>query len=349
VERALVYRKLGHLGFVRLLGAAALMLLLAWSAPAFAQSAGDRALAEQLFRTGQELMSQNRYAEACPKLAESQRLDPGTGTLLNLAVCHEHEGKLASAWTELNDAATFARRDQRPDRVQYAEQRLAALEPKLSRLTIELAQGGDVPGLEIRLDGEVLGRAALGVAAPVDPGSHTVSASAAGKRPWQTKLDLAAGPAQKSVLIPKLADAPAGSAPGAGPNAADRGLAGPATSGSGGKAQRISAYVLGGAGVVGIGVGSIFGLRAISKNRQSNSDGCIGNQCPPEAATSRRAAASYGNVSTVMFIVGGVALAGAVTLYLTAPRARSETKSPAAQASLTISPGVATLGLRTTW
>jgi len=76
-------------------------------------------------------------------------------------VCHERQGKLASAWTEYNDAATLARRDQRSDRVKYAEQQLAALEPKLARLVIELSAEGDTPGLEIRLDRETLGRPAL--------------------------------------------------------------------------------------------------------------------------------------------------------------------------------------------
>jgi len=321
----------------------ALLSMLAWATPAAAQTTADKALAEQLFRTGQDLMSQNHYAEACPKLAESQRLDPGTGTLLNLAVCHEHEGKLASAWSEFNDAATFARRDQRPDRVQYAEQRVAALEPKLSRLTIQLGPDADVPGLEIRLDGEALGHAVLGIGAPVDPGSHTVSASASGKLAWQTKVDIVEGPEQKTIVVPKLVDAPPGSTPG---SAAP---AGSAVGSGAGKAQRVGAFVLGGVGVAAIGVGSIFGLRAISKNKQSNDDGCSGNQCPPDAAATRRSATSAGNASTILFIVGGAALAGGVTLYLTAPRQRAESKPTLARASITLGPGVASLGLGTTW
>ncbi len=340
MERAVIDKQCGHIRSPGRLALATLTLVLSAPAGVFAQTS-DKALAEQLFRTGQELMSQNRFAEACPKLAESQRLDPGTGTLLNLGVCHEKEGKLASAWSEYNDAATFARRDQRADRVQFAEQHIALLEPKLSRLTVQLAKDADAPGLEIRLDGEVLGQAALGIAAPMDPGSHTLSASATGKLAWQAKIEIAAGPAEKTVLIPTLANAPAGSAPGAA-NA-------PSAKGSG-KAQRVGAYALGGLGVVSLGVGSIFGLRALSKNKESNEQGCVGNMCPRDAAATRRLAKDAGNVSTVMFIVGGVALAGGVTLYLTAPRAQADEAKPAgAQASLTLGPGSANVELTTTW
>ena len=58
----------------------------------------DPAAAEWLFREGRALMKKGDFAPACAKLAESQRLDPAVGTLMNLAECEERIGRTASAW-----------------------------------------------------------------------------------------------------------------------------------------------------------------------------------------------------------------------------------------------------------
>lgn len=179
---------------------------------ASAQAETKAAVADALYRQARDLMAAGKYDEACPKLAQSQQLDPATGTLLNLAACHEKQGKLATAWLEYSDALVAARRDGREDRVQYARERAAELEPKLSRLTLLLAPNADAPGLTIELDGTSVGSAVLGVPTPVDPGKHSVRASAPGKKPQILSIEVAVAD-QQSLSIPPLEDAPAEAAP----------------------------------------------------------------------------------------------------------------------------------------
>ncbi|HMJ10468.1 MAG TPA: hypothetical protein VK524_03625, partial [Polyangiaceae bacterium] len=159
-------------------GAALLLVCALASNSAGAQSSTDAVLAETLYRQGRELMAAGKAAEACPKFAESHRLDPATGTQLNLASCYEAVGKLASAWLAYTEAAVTARRDGRVDRVRFAEERIALLEPKLSRLTINVSPGADAAGLEVRLNGALLGAASRGVPSPVDPGTYRIEATA---------------------------------------------------------------------------------------------------------------------------------------------------------------------------
>ena len=163
-----------------------------FAASARAQTPAEQMLAQSLFDEGRALMEQKRYAEACPKLAESQRLDPGGGTLLNLAICHEQEGRLATAFMELNAAVAQARKDNRQDRIDTANAHLASIDGRIPRLTIKVAQ--EEPGLEVFLDGTLVRKPAWNVATIVDPGPHVVDARAPNQRaPFRMTIELAEG------------------------------------------------------------------------------------------------------------------------------------------------------------
>jgi len=165
-------------------------------------------LAETLFQDAKKLMADGKYAEACPKLVESQKLDPGGGTLLLLAQCHEGEGKLSRAWSEYRDALAMALKDKRQDRIDRCKERLAVIEAKLSRVTVSVDKAADVTGLVVTLDDVELPRAAFGSPIPVDPGKHVVRASAPGRTPRDYPLEIGETSSSPVITIGPFESAP---------------------------------------------------------------------------------------------------------------------------------------------
>lgn len=163
-----------------LLVPAALVALLLGD-PAHAQSADDRAAADALFDAARRLMDDGKYEEACPKFRDSHDLDPGVGTLLNLALCYKQAGRSASAWSVYREAAAAARAQGQEDREQLARDEAQALEATLVRLLIQVAPAAaNIEGLEIKRGDQVLKRSLWGVGLPVDPGEITIVATAPG-------------------------------------------------------------------------------------------------------------------------------------------------------------------------
>ena len=175
-----------------------------------AQDAQASAAAEALFEQARKLMDAGKYRDACPKFAESQRLDPGIGTMLYLADCYEKNGQTASAWATFREAADAAKTAGQADREQKARARAATLEPKLAKLTI--VAPANVAGLEVLRDGLPVGEPLWGAPVPVNPGAHTIAAKAPGKKAFAGKVDVPNEPgASVSTTIPALEDAPASS------------------------------------------------------------------------------------------------------------------------------------------
>ena len=303
-------------------------------------SSGDKVAATQLFDDAEELMAAGNAAAACPRYGESQRRDPQLGTLLHLADCYEKVGKSASAWAAFKEAVEIAARknaagDSEP-RERTARARAAALVSKLSWLTIKVT-GAEVPGLEIRQAGEVVGRAVWGSAVPVDPASYPVSASAPGRKTWTSVIKVGPRGADVEITIPALEAERVASAtlrseapqqiPA--PTLA-RPLVGPAESGSDGNAQRATGFVVASVGAIGIGVGTAFGLMSNGKVRER--DGiCPTEPCPQEEADRihelTRQAQSDAIVFNVALGVGASVFVGGVVLLLTAPSSGATTST----------------------
>jgi len=271
-------------------------------------------LADTLYQRAKELMAAGRYAEACEDFAESNRIDPATGgTLLNLAVCHERLGRIATAVAEFEQARALARHYARPDREQLAEQHVALLRARISTLSLSVHEPTE--GEKLVLDGVTLARVAW-TSLPIDPGDHTVSASAPGKLPWRTTVSIGAEHDSRTVEVPALADAPAplatpsplATALGASPPQPERAHRTPA--------QRIVGFTLGGVGLSVIGVGAAFGVGAIEENTRSEQN-CPNSRCNGTGASDSRYALTDANVANVCIIAGVVAVGVATVLVLT--------------------------------
>lgn len=292
------------------------LLTLTLSAPALAQT-GDKATAEVLFNEGRSLLQQGNYELACEKFAESQRLDPATGTLLNLADCQERLGRTASAWATWLEAAAAARAAGQGEREAHARQRAEALKPRLVTLTVEVPPENRITGLSVVRNGVSLGPALWGTAAPVDPGDYEVSAQAPGYEKWTTVVSVREG-APVRVVVPQLTPTPVEPSPPVQPAPSPAAPApAPATEARGASISPL-VWVLGGVGVVGVGVGSFFGLRAMSKDDASQDECRPNNVCSRRGVELRDEAFDAAAISTVGFAVGGVGLAAAAALWIVA-------------------------------
>ncbi|MGD0525384.1 MAG: hypothetical protein ABSE49_09585 [Polyangiaceae bacterium] len=233
------------------------------------------------------------------------------------------DGKLAAARAQLRACAAstcpaIVRNDctQRLDEVERAQPTIV--------FEVKDASGGDVIDVRVSLDGQLLTAHLDGTATMVDPGTHDVTFEVAGQPPVTRRLLIHEG--EKGRHEQMVLGRP-GAAPTAGtmqpPGSAtstELPATPPAQTSSGMGTQRLLGIAAGGAGVVGVGIGVVFGLMASSAwNSAKNACGGSTSQCTDvtSASSYRSTTLTDGTVSTVALIAGGVLLAGGAVLFLT--------------------------------
>lgn len=309
---------------------------------AIAFDAHDAAAAEALFQEGRARLEAGDLAGACPKLAESLRLDPATGTLIALAACHEKEGKLASAWAEFTDAASRASREGSAERQQLALARVEQLRARLSTLTVRVPDAvALMAGLTITRSGRTLGRGEWNVALPVDGGRYIVEITAPGRVPAELTVDVAPELAAIVLDVPELAREPKTPAPVAiepPPKPELPREPRPVSSPSRGWSQLQWVGVgSGAAGVASLGIGGYFLSQMLSKKAEADPNCGMpkSNDCTPEGAADLNDARRNGNWSTGFGIAGGVLVATGASLFLL-----GRTHDEAPEVSLDVGDGI---------
>ena len=289
-----------------------------------------------MFDAGDAAMKSGHVHEACPKYAESYRLDPRLGVLLHWADCLEQDGKLASAYAAFRDAAELAERSG-DRRREFANSRVRSLEPRLCRIVIDAPKDGLPRDVTIQLDSLGIVTSGLGVGIAVDPGEHSVRASAAGFLPFTESLVVSGEGQVQRVTIPTLDRAtpvepapvppvatvapeppPPPLAASTAPLPAPKLLVEP----SRGDQKWLGAGVAG-AGIVGVGVGVYFFGKMVNALDQRDqlcpTDPCPSNTDRDRVRSLESQARSAEALGIGLSIAGAIAVVAGTVLYLRSP------------------------------
>jgi hypothetical protein len=291
-----------------------------------------------MFIEGTTLFEQGKFAEACSKFEESERLDQALGTEFNVADCYERQGKTASAWAMFQKVEQGAAAKGKQDRAQAAHDRRVALEPKLARLTIVTRSIAGTAGVGIVRDGKPVPPGELDQPTPIDPGTHTIEVSAAGRVPFRNTLKAEEGRTVE-LVVPSLVEVPVVAPPPPPPPEVPK----PRWTG-----MHTAGVVVGTIGIAGLAVGGAMGGLSLAKHNAVQSEappGCTPLSCASQQVINDASAArTFGNVSTAGFAAGGTLLAVGIVLFAVAP----SLKAPKATA-LRVQVGPKSLAFEGTW
>lgn len=314
-------------------GALALVLSATWvlaTTPAAAQAppgGGDRESERtQLYKEAVDLANAGRWADAAEKLRAVLAIRSSPKVRFTFAQAEEHVGKLATAYDAYAQALADAEAARENDVADTAGGALHSLAARVPIVRVKVT-GVGASAATATIDDHA---AKVGDLLRVDPGEHVVAVTAPGARPEQSKITIAEGqrievPVQ--LVAEGFQEAPAATpAPASAETESEPESAPEPETPSRPFPWRTVGLVAAGVGVVGLGVGTYFGVDAISKNNTSNQTGCTNNVCTQGAYSTREDAKSSATVSTIAFVAGGVLAAAGITLWLVAPKGDAATQ-----------------------
>ena len=293
-------------------------VVVAGSGAASAQSKTQKA--DALFKKGKKLLEEGKFADACKSFEESQEMEPAVGTQLNIGLCYEQWGKLATAWRAYEEALRQAAAT-KDDRAPRIKGRVDQIEPRVPTLIVKAPGDGKAPvGANVTIDGKPMPIEQLGQKQRLDPGEHVIEYAAGKSAKKRLTVLLKESQTEEAVLV-ALTDMAAG-----GPVEEFHGEDGdkvdppPPPPPRSGRRRRIIALVVAGGGVVSMGVSTILVLGARSDYRDAVDQHCnAANQCDPIGLDATQSARTRANVATIFFGIGAAAVATGAVLWFTAP------------------------------
>jgi serine/threonine-protein kinase len=271
--------------------------------------------ADRLFEEGRAFAKAKNYPEACDRFAKSLAIERTIGTELNLADCQEQLNHLREAWGLFIAAAGESEAGGNSKRADFARERAAALEPRMTAITLKVAQPA-LPGLVITISGRATPPAAE-IHEHTDPGPIDVIATAP-NLPHFKRTETGAAGATIVVEIPPLDTSVHASVPGPTPVAS-------VTEGPRDRGRVRIAYGVGIGGAAAlVAAGTLTVIARLHYDSAADGSHCervtAGVECDMIGSQQIRDAQGLANIGTGLAI-GGAALAGAaLAVYFTAPR-----------------------------
>jgi hypothetical protein len=284
------------------------------------------------------------FLSVVANLGTARAADPTTADCLaasesSVALRNQHKLRDARAQLLTCSAATCPT-DVRDECVR----RVADVSAAMPTLVFEVKNtaGEDLVAVTVTMDGTLIASRLEGTALSIDPGAHSFTFETAGQPPVEKQFVIHEGEKDRRERV-TLGAAPPPSV--GSPQAIS---AQPSSSDTPSRkigSQRIAAIGAAGVGVVGLVLGTAFGLDAISKHNDAK------KTCPAQCADQSgvnlwNQAVSAGNISTVGFIVGVVGLGAGAALWFTAKPSATDGHDTA---STQVGFGPGSVQLRGTW
>ncbi len=317
---------------------------------AAAQTEEERAGARAAATEGAKAFEAERWQDAVDLFQRAESLVHAPPHLLYLARAHEKLGNLVKARELYNKITREKLEPGAPDAFRQAQadaaKELQGIEPRLARLTVKV-EGPEGVSFDVAMDGDEVPSALVGIARPVDPGSHEVVVTARGYKAEPAQVTLSEGGSQ-TVTIELVEDPSAAAVPESESVANGQELAtsGPTSSGEptrdakgGPNGMLVGSFVALGVGVVGMGMGTAFGLKSSSKRSDADAleeefVGVCGNDCLSTDPTAKKIddldseAKSAKTLSAVGFALGGVGLATGAVLFILSGKEKQSAQAP---------------------
>jgi hypothetical protein len=284
------------------------LLIGALTSPAAAADGPSESIAETLFRQARDEMRRGNFARAYPELVESQLAGPSNGTLLNLMICEEQIGKLASAW--IHGRQLLERLDASDERKTIAARHVEALSRRVPTLTVHLTAAAPADA-RVYLDGVQLGPSSLGTAMPVDPGIHRMVVSAPGREDHAESIVVAEAGVYDRLAEPSGAP-PVTEEPPVASTTASFGLR---TGSPDSTTHRAIAWPALATGITGFVVGGALALLALERAHEVGSD-CPAKQCRDSSGFQAAEEGRWFTAGAVVAFSAGIAGTGLSVYFL---------------------------------